>query len=185
MKLRFLSKNEFKLAEVRKILGTLNIEVVPLKHEINEIQTQSIAAIARDKCLKAFELVGRHVLVEHTGLFISQLNNLPGGLTQIFWDGLQADKFTALFGNGPNNKVEAKTILAYCDTRMISLFEGSITGTIPSEPRGPRDFQWDCVFVPDGYDKTFAEMGDDKNLISMRKRALEKLADFLEESCDV
>ena len=48
--------------------------------------------------------------------------------------------------------------------------------------RGNRDFQWDCVFQPDTYDKTFAEMGEQKNTISMRKIALEKLRNYLEES---
>jgi XTP/dITP diphosphohydrolase len=180
MKIRFLSRNEFKIAEVRRILEVAHIQIVPFTQAIHEIQTQSINDIARDKCLKAFTLVGTPVLVEHTGLFLHQLNGLPGGLTQLFWDALEADRFTALFGNGGDNRVEAKTVLAYCDTRTIRLFEGSITGTIPSEPRGPRDFQWDCVFVPDGYETTFAEMGEDKNTISMRKRALDAFASFVE-----
>ena len=74
----------------------------------------------------------------------------------------------------------AKTIVAFCDGKRIKLFEGEISGRIVSEPRGNRDFQWDCVFQPNGYNETFAEMGEKKNGISMRKIALEKLKKYLE-----
>src|SRR3970282_1377012 len=111
---------------------------------------------------------------KHTGLYIESLNEFPGGLTQIFWDKLQADKFSELFGNGANTNLVAKTIIGYCDSRKTHLFEGSIKGKISPEPRGDRAFQWDCVFIPDGESATFAEMGDRKNEISMRKIAFEK-----------
>jgi XTP/dITP diphosphohydrolase len=53
---------------------------------------------------------------------------------------------------------------------------------VPAIPAGLRDFQWDCVFVPDGYTETFAEMGDRKNDISMRRKALDAFAVFLKAS---
>jgi XTP/dITP diphosphohydrolase len=61
----------------------------------------------------------------------------------------------------------------------VHQFEGEVHGKISSEPRGSRDFQWDCIFIPDGEKLTFAEMGEKKNDISMRRRALEKFAEFL------
>ncbi|HIE1052061.1 TPA: non-canonical purine NTP pyrophosphatase, partial [Escherichia coli] len=48
-------------------------------------------------------------------------------------------------------------------------------------PKGPRDFQWDCIFIPDGESETFAEMGDRKNEISMRKKAFDKFKEYLLE----
>ena len=59
-------------------------------------------------------------------------------------------------------------------------FEGQIEGHIINPPRGNQDFQWDCVFEPMGYDKTFAELGDEKNKISMRRIALNEFKDYLE-----
>jgi XTP/dITP diphosphohydrolase len=53
-----------------------------------------------------------------------------------------------------------------------------VTGAIVSTPRGPRDFQWDCVFQPDGSTETFAEMGHRKNDVSMRRRALDRMAEY-------
>jgi XTP/dITP diphosphohydrolase len=50
---------------------------------------------------------------------------------------------------------------------------------VPAVPAGPRDFQWDCVFVPDGQTKTFAELGEQKNEMSMRRKALNEFAVFL------
>jgi XTP/dITP diphosphohydrolase len=134
--------------------------------------------LVRDKALKAFEYLGEPLFVEHTGLYLDYLNGLPGGLTQIVWDRLEADRFAQLFGT-TDDKVLARTVIGYVDGKKCHFFEGEISGRISSQPRGPRGFQWDCVFVPEGFDKTFAELGDKKNEISMRKQALDKFAGFL------
>ena len=138
--------------------------------------------IVSDKALKAFSEIGRPVLVEQTGLLIKDFGNLPGGLTQIFWDSLKADKFSKIFSNIGSAEVTAKTVLAFCDGKHIHTFEGEIEGHIVYPPKGNKDFQWDCVFEPVGYNQTFAELGDQKNNISMRKIALEKFRTHLEEN---
>lgn len=100
-------------------------------------------------------------------------------MTQIFWDQLQADAFVALVKGLASHRVTAKTVIGYCDSKTIHYFEGEVSGTVPDKPAGARDFQWDCVFLPDGLDQTFAELGDKKNEISMRRRALDKFAFYL------
>lgn len=182
MKIRFLTKNDHKAAEVNAILRETGFEVIAAKHVINEIQTEDVNLLVRDKVLKAFEIVGRPVFVEHTGLYIESLNGFPGGLTQIFWDKLQADKFSELFGSSEDNRLIAKTVIGYCDSMKIHMFEGDIRGTVVDKPRGNRDFQWDCVFIPEGETETFAEMGSRKNDISMRKIAFDKFKSFLKDS---
>jgi XTP/dITP diphosphohydrolase len=142
------------------------------------LQTEDPKLLVRDKALKAFEYLGEPLFVEHTGLYLDYLNGLPGGLTQIVWDRLEADRFAQLFGT-TDDKVLARTVIGYVDGKKCHFFEGEISGRISSQPRGPRGFQWDCVFVPEGFDKTFAELGDKKNEISMRKQALDKFAGFL------
>lgn len=182
MKLRFISKNPHKVDEVKAILADSNVEVIPVDRSIDEIQTEDVNKLVRDKLLKAFHITGKPVFVEHTGLYIESLNEFPGGLTQIFWDKLEAVKFTELFGRGPNTTLVAKTVIGYCDSKKIHLFEGSIRGTIPSTPKGQQKFQWDCVFIPDGESETFAEMGTiRKNKISMRKIAFDKFKEFLKD----
>jgi XTP/dITP diphosphohydrolase len=182
MQIRFVSKNDYKVAEVKKILEGTGVSIVAAKLSINEIQTENVNELVKDKLLKAFKKFGRPVFVEHTGLYIDSLNGFPGGLTQIFWDNLEADRFSELLGKGDNLGLVAKTIIGYCDAKKMHFFEGEIKGTISPEPKGDTRFQWDCIFIPEGEAETFAEMGDRKNEISMRKIAFDKFKIFLERA---
>lgn len=181
MKIRFLSANQHKIDEVQRILSPSGVEVVSVSQRIEELQTEDVDRLVRDKLAKAFGVIGRPLFVEHTGLYLSGLNGLPAGLTQIFWDRLGAERFAELVAGLDDRSVTAKTVIGYCDGREIRTFEGAIEGTVPMAPAGPRDFQWDCVFVPAGHDKTFAELGDVKDEISMRRRALDSFALHLGE----
>lgn len=177
-RLRFVSRNRHKLAEAEAILNPLGVTVLPVEKAIEELQTTDTKSLVRNKALRAFQYLGEPLFVEHTGLYLDALNGLPGGLTQIFWDSLEADRFCDLFGRA-NNRVVARTVIGYVDGRKCHFFEGEIAGTVAKEPIGRRDFQWDCVFIPEGMSETFAQMGDRKNEISMRKQALDKFASFL------
>src|SRR5271165_3143256 len=179
MRLRFLSGNVHKIREAVAIMEPIGINVIPLEIKLEELQTPDTEAIVRDKIAKAFHRIGHPLFVEQTGLFIDKLNGFPGGLTQVFWDKLDADRVSELFGQGPVTGVTARTIIGYCDGRSIHCFSGEVRGRIAPEPRGDRAFQWDCVFIPDGFTETYAEMGDRKNSISMRRIALDALATHL------
>lgn len=184
MRIRFLSKNKHKIAEAGAILGPLGVEVIPVAVPINELQTSDVGLMVRDKVLRAFGQIGHRLFVEQTCLYLDALNGFPGGLTQPFWDALEADRFAELFGQGDRRSVTAATWIGYCDGRQIHHFQGEIKGTVAREPRGDRSFQWDCIFIPDGYDETFAEMGERKNEISMRRVALNRFADHLKEAAN-
>lgn len=181
MDIRFVTKNPHKAEEVEAILGDIGVSIVHAPLKIHEIQTEDIQDIVRDKVLKAFNSIGRPVFIEHTGLYIDSLQGFPGGLTQVFWDKLKADNFSSLLGGLDNTSLTARTVIAYCDAKKIHTFEGAVKGNISPEPRGDRAFQWDCVFIPNGYDKTFAELGAKKNEISMRKIAFDRFREFLQE----
>jgi XTP/dITP diphosphohydrolase len=182
MRVRFLSGNRHKIDEAAAILKVVGVEVVPLEIKLAELQTPDTELIVTDKAAKAFHKIGHPLFVEQTGLFIDRLNGFPGGLTQVFWDALEADRVAQLFGAGVDTGVTARTIIGYCDGRKIVHFQGEIRGRIAPKPTGNRAFQWDCVFIPDGETETFAEMGDRKNSISMRRKALDKLAQHLKEA---
>lgn len=177
MRIRFVSNNPEKIKEVQRLVE--GAEIVSANIKINEIQTNDEQVLVHDKLLKAFKEVGREVLVEHTGLYVKSLNDFPGGLTQVFWDKLEADKFTELFGQLEEKTLIARTTIGYCDAKKFYFFSAEVEGTIASEPRGDRSFQWDCIFIPNGESETFAEMGDRKNLISMRKLAFDEFNQFL------
>lgn len=180
MNIYFLSNNRFKIEEVVSILNSDKITIYPVSQKINEIQSSDMVEIVKDKALKAFQQVGHPILVEQTGLLIKDFGNLPGGLTQIFWDSLMAERFSAIFSKIGSSEAVAKTVLGYCDGKHILTFDGVIEGHIICPPRGDKSFQWDCVFEPKGYDKTFAELSKRKNEISMRRIALNKLKKYLE-----
>jgi XTP/dITP diphosphohydrolase len=175
----FVSKNSFKRDEAKKILEPLGVSVTTDSTEINELQTVDTEWLVRDKAIKAFQILGRPLFVEHTGLYLDILGGFPGGLTQIFWDTVGKERFSALFASD-DHKAIAKTHIGYVDGRRVHLFKGEIVGRIVSPPRIDHGFQWDCVFVPEGETLAFSEMGERKNMISMRRKALEALRGHLE-----
>lgn len=179
MEIRFVSGNQYKIDETIKIMDGTGIKIIPFNQRIEELQTLDVKKLVKDKLMKAFTLVGRPLFVEHTGLYIEYLNEFPAGLTQIFWDSLTAHKFAEIIGSLENTTVRAKTCIGYCDTKQIYYFYGEIKGNIADKPRGEGDFQWDSVFIPEKYSQTFAEMGSEKNNISMRKKALDNFKDYL------
>jgi XTP/dITP diphosphohydrolase len=184
MRLRFLSGNAHKIREAVAIMAPMGITVVPLAIKMEELQTPDTEAIVKDKVAKAFHTIGHPLFVEQRGLFIDKLNGFPGGLTQVFWDTLEAYRVSELFGQGSDTGVTARTIIGYCNGRTVHCFSGEVRGRIAAEPRGDPAFQWDCVFIPDGFTETFAEMGDRKSSISMRRIALDALATHLKSKED-
>lgn len=179
MEIRFASKNKLKIGEIQQILAPRGITIVPVEMEIPEIQTTDIERLVKDKVLKAFKQIGRPVLVEHTALRLGYLNGFPGGLTQIFWDSIGPWRCASLLGRN-DRSVTAETMVGYTDAKRIYTFKGSLSGRIARKPREVwNEHYWDCVFIPDGEQRTFSQMGADKNDISMRRRALDAFAEFL------
>lgn len=179
---RFISSNPYKREEFVDLLRVRGYMIQTSDLKVYEIQTDNIDMLVEDKAIKAFQKLGRPLVIEHTGLSIVKIRGLPGGLTQMFWDTLEAERFAELFGSSPGNEAVARTTVAYCDGMQLHKFTGEISGRIVEKPRGDRHFQWDTVFVPDGETLTFAEMGLRKNDISMRKKAIHSLVDWLEEA---
>jgi XTP/dITP diphosphohydrolase len=178
--LRFLTRNDGKLQELRSMIAATDYTLVGDATEINELQTDDAEHLIRDKVLRAFDIVRRPLIVDHTGLAFELMNGFPAGLTSVFYDKLQPIGIAALIGKSSNPSVTATTWIGFCDGQRIHVFKGCLRGTIAQEPRGAEGFQWDTVFIPDGHDKTFAELGNDKkNEISMRRRAFDQLAAFL------
>jgi len=181
MDLHFLTKNDPKFQEFTKLfLGTSYIiKKAPIP--IEEIQTEDMEALVSDKIIKAYEKLRRPVFVDHTGLNLEVLGGFPAALTEIFWNRLKNERLARLFGN---TAVTAVTLIGYCDGKSLSMFRGEVAGRFAPEARGPDVFQWDPVFIPDGYSKTFAELGGEKNQISMRRVAINQFIVHLNKVYD-
>lgn len=176
---RFVSSNEQKIDETRSILNNFSIALKPVPLKIEEVQTKDTCWLVRSKALEAFRRIERPLFVEHTSLSLHQLNGLPGGLTQVFWDTLSAEKFAELFGRSGSLGATARTDLCFINGARFHFFSGEVTGRIADRPRGDAQFHWDTVFIPDGFDCTFSELGQTKNDVSMRRLALNLFAEFL------
>lgn len=178
MDIYFVSSNDDKIKEYHKLLKGSHINMIPYKRHIAEIQDKSLKNIVKNKVTEAYSMIQRPVMVEHTGLIIPDFGGMPNGFTQIIWDALKAEKFCEYFGE---KQAVAKTMIAFCDGREILSFSGQIKGHIASTPVGMSTFGWDNVFVPDKYTETFAEMKKRKNKISMRKKSVKKLIEYMEK----
>ena len=118
--------------------------------------------------------------VEDTSLYLECLAGLPGPLIRWFLQTIGNEGLFKICDKLKNYEAEARTIIGYAKDSQIEFFEGSIKGTIVS-PRGRTGFGWDRIFKPKGYQETFSEMPkEEKNKISMRRLALNKLKQYLE-----
>lgn len=170
MDIYFRSKNKSKINEFQRMLDSKHIRIIPITKPINEIQSNNLDDIVIDKVVKAFKDTMRPVIVEHTGLMLKDFGGLPGGLAQLFWDSLKADKFAAFFAHTGSAQAIVKTVIAYCDGRQITTFDGETDGQIVDPPRGSREFQWDCVFQPNEHNLSLIQTDEffDKDGISMK-----------------
>lgn len=178
-KILFITGNQKKVEEVRAITG-LDIEAKNL--DIPEIQSLDVEEVAKAKALSAFAITGQPVMVDDTGMSIEALNGLPGALVAWFLDTLKPEGILKLLANEENRKASVSTCIGYADEFGASVFTGIIEGKIPKSMQGENGFGYDPIFIPDGSEKTYAEMNsEEKNQISMRKIALLKFRDFMEK----
>lgn len=176
--LYFITSNKNKFEEVKAILG--NVEQLDI--DLPEVQDIDAKNIVRAKLLEALNHKDGEFIVEDTSLYFDCLQGLPGPLIKWFLKTIGNDGLANLAEKLGNNKTEAKTIIGYAKNRdEIEFFEGAIPGKIVAQT-GVSGFGWDPIFQPDGHDKTFAEMtAEEKNGVSMRKIAVEKLREFLDK----
>ena len=186
--LTFVTGNEKKLEEVRRILGGDGDTVVSLKMDLPELQGEP-EDVARAKCEAAYAHVKGPVIIEDTSLCFHALRDLGGPYVGDFYKKLSYYGPHGLYGlhglykllNAFNvTAATAKCIFAVklSATTPVQLFAGETLGSIVS-PRGTDGFDWDPIFQPDGTQLTFAELGVDKYKYSPRTKASKVLADGL------
>lgn len=200
MKLIVATNNEHKLAEIRAILGE-SIEVLSLNDiNLNADIEETGASLMENSHLKA-AFVAKYldrqnfphpyaVIADDTGLMVDALNGEPGVHTARYAgnDNDSEANMQLLLKNlegNDNRKAHFSTIITMIEEKNeyivhIKYFEGRVDGTILTEKHGSQGFGYDPIFCPDGYDKSFAELGDDiKNKISHRAKAVEQVAEYL------
>ena len=182
------TNNAHKLKEIAAILGQ-EIELLSLKDiqcyaDIPET-ADTLEGNARQKAMYIYENYGMDCFADDTGLEVESLGGAPGVFSARYaGDGHDSEanmqKLLKELAGKENRKAQFRTVICLIRNGKEYLFEGIVKGEIIQEKRGGAGFGYDPIFVPEGYDLTFAELGDDvKNTISHRARAVEKLCQFL------
>jgi len=188
MKILFASSNENKIKEIKALLPE-GYELVSLADiDFHEEIPETGDTIEENAIQKATYLAGKLSIpcfADDTGLVIPKLKGEPG-VYSARYAGKQrnADDNMNLVLEKLNNKTARSahflTVIALHIFNKTVVFEGKIDGTIITEKRGTHGFGYDPIFVPENETRTFAEMSaEEKNSMSHRGRALEKMIDFL------
>ncbi len=187
-KLVFATNNKHKLREVSDILKDkielLSLSDIHCNVDIPET-SNTIPGNAKLKAQYVKEHYQLNCFADDTGLEIDALNGAPGvysaryaGESKDSEENIQ--KVLKELEGKTNRKAQFRTVIALIYNEQEYLFEGIIKGEIIKEKRGNSGFGYDPIFIPEGYNDTFAEMGDEiKNKISHRAIAVEKLCNFL------
>jgi XTP/dITP diphosphohydrolase len=121
------------------------------------------------------------VLVEDSGLVIGAWNGLPGAFTKWFLSSVGNEGILVMLSDAEDRSATAVCAVAVAGAGgNVNVFVGEVRGTVADQPRGERGFGWDPIFVPEGQDLTYAEMGEAKNRDSHRARAFRRVRRWLE-----
>lgn len=191
----FASNNAHKLEEIRAILGN-KFDVKSLKDIDCNVDIPETGTTFRENALQKARYVKEHFgfdcFADDSGLQVEALGGEPGVYSARYAvkngrqvtagnkDDANMDVLLEKLAEEENRKACFRTCIALIYEGETHFFDGVVEGHIITEKRGDGGFGYDPLFVPDGYEKTFAEMGNEvKNNISHRAKAVEKLAEFL------
>lgn len=181
----FATQNNNKVKEIKNILPTWDIKSLRDLNDLDDVE-ETGTTFTENAFLKADYFAKKYnapVISEDAGLCIPALNMEPGVFSARYSGEKNDDKniqkvLTKL--NGKFTDAFFITIICLIKDSKIHYFEGKIEGKIINEKRGFNGFGYDPIFIPRGYDKTFAELDTEiKNSISHRSIAVKKLIEFL------
>lgn len=193
MKIVFATNNSHKLEEIRQILGE-SIEVLSLAdincHEDIPETAPTIEGNAMMKARYVYDKYGTPCFADDTGLEVEALDGAPGVYSARYAGGEGHDseanmrKLLHELEGKENRRAQFRTVIALIEQKdgkpVAHTFEGKIEGHISDKKRGTSGFGYDPIFVPEGYEQSFAELGNEiKNKISHRARAVAQLAEYL------
>jgi len=175
--LKFVTGNPDKLREAQAILGVdLGQAELP---DLHEIQTYDVHTLVENKARQAHAILQCPVMVEDSGLLFEAWNGLPGALVKWFEQSVGCAGMLKMLEGFGDRKAVAQCLVAVYDGHEILIGKGEVTGTVSDRLRGDNGFGWDVIFIPEGHDRTYAEMtAEEKNAISHRRRAFESLKEL-------
>ena len=189
-KLVIATNNAHKLEEIASILGgefdLMTLKEINCNTDIPET-SDTLEGNARQKARYIYDHYGLDCFADDTGLEVEALHGAPGVYSARYaGEGHDSEanikKLLKNLADKPNRNAQFRTAICLILKGEEYFFEGIVKGRIIEEKRGSAGFGYDPIFIPEGYNLTFAELGNEiKNGISHRARAVEKLCKFLKE----
>ena len=179
MQINLITSNLGKVKEFRAILGS-DVRINHIKKEYKELRSDSSEEIARESAKRLAKEMQIPVVVEDSGLFIEALNDFPGTCSSYIHKRIGLKGILKLMENIEDRTCYYKSAVSYCEPGKEAVsFLGEEKGTIAEEIRGNNGFGHDPIFIPEGSEKTYGEMQNCEKLKRFRKRAVEKLKNYL------
>ncbi len=185
--------NQHKLEEYRELLDGQNLEIVSLNdypdYDEPEENGKTFEENANIKALSAANYCDTLAFADDSGLEVEALDNAPGIYSSRYAEN-DAGRIARILDeleDKENRRARFVCVISIAfNKEIVGSFRGEVYGTIISAPRGENGFGYDPVFVPDGFDKTFAELSqEEKNKISHRANAIEKVIEFVEDEMSI
>lgn len=194
-KIILASNNKHKISELKSILnGFSKIQLLSLEEANIYIEVEETGdTLNKNAFLKAseiFNITGIPVIADDSGLFVDALNGEPGvyssryaGLKATYTDNCEKLISELKKKNLTESKAEFRTVICFIDKlNNEKYFEGIVKGKIITEQHGDNGFGYDPLFIPEGVNKTFAQLTDEeKNKLSHRANAVNKFTEYLKK----
>ncbi len=182
--LLFATTNPHKVEEANAALARCGYRVEPYQVPLKlEVQADDLATIAAYAALNAYLAARRPVVAEDAGLFIEALNGFPGPYSSYVYRTIGVRGVLKLMEGVEDRRARFESAVALAYSGGVVVFRGVVWGRIADRPRGSGGFGFDPIFVPEGEERTFAEMSvEEKTRLSHRGRAFSKLCEWLERA---
>lgn len=176
----FVTGNEKKATYLSTLLG------LPVKRhnvELDELQTTDIDKLVSHKAKQAYEILQTPVLVEDQGLSFTALGGLPGPFIKFFVEESGQEALCRMLDGFSDRSAFAACVFGYYDGKKLHLFKSKLKGMIADSPRGSTGFGWDPIFIPEGYDRTRAELTEaEDHEVYLKVKPIEQVRAFLAAS---
>ncbi len=174
---KLVTHNRHKYEEMRKIVPGLKM----VDMEYPEIQANTLEEVVDFSLEYLSKVIGENFIIDDSGLFIEALNSFPGVYSAYVFDTLGNEGILKLMEEKERREAYFKTVVGIRFEGINYKLVGICHGKIAEEPKGENGFGYDPIFIPEGSEKTFAEMStEEKNRVSHRGKAIIKLAGFME-----
>ena len=178
--LYFATSNKWKFKLARGYFRTRGIDLKQFEIDMPESRSEEGEEIAREKADYAYGKLKRPLFVLDGSFHIRALNNFPKSYIKFTDKYIGAEGILKLMENVEDRSCTYKSAVSYCEPGKEAIsFLGEEKGTIAEEIRGNNGFGHDPIFIPEGSEKTYGEMQNFENLKRFRKKAVEKLKNYL------